>query len=80
MSEPAQYGKEIEASSTLPAWVTEKVRKPRPAQALEKCAFCGAAFRLPRSNSIDAIDKAGLFCTLRCAARYGTMAATQRLL
>ena len=64
-----------------PAWLTDKVpRKPRPAQRLDKCAHCGVAFTLPRSTSIDAIDRAGLFCTLRCAARYGTRAAELRLL
>jgi hypothetical protein len=72
--------REIETSSTLPAWVTEKASKPRREQALDKCAHCGEKFTLPRSTSIDAIDTAGLFCTLRCAARYGTRAAESRLL
>jgi hypothetical protein len=74
-----ERNQEIEGTSVQPAWVKGE-RKPRPEQALEKCAHCGEKFTLPRSNSIDAIDTAGLFCTLRCAARYGTRAAEARLL
>lgn len=72
--------REIEGTSVQPAWMKKGERKPRPAQALDKCAQCGEKFTLPRSNSIDAIDTAGLFCTLRCAARYGTRAAEAWLL
>lgn len=74
-----QRNRDIEGTSVQPAWVKGK-RKPRPEQALEGCAQCGEKFTLPRSHSIDAIDTAGLFCTLRCAARYGTRAAEARLL
>ena len=64
-----ERNREIEGTSVQPAWVKGE-RKPRPEQALDKCANCAEKFTLPRSNSIDAIDPAGLFCTLRCAARY----------
>ena len=74
-----ERNREIEGTSVQPAWVKGE-RKPRPEQALDKCANCAEKFTLPRSNSIDAIDPAGLFCTLRCAARYGTRAAEARLL
>ena len=57
-------------------------RKAHARPRLAKCAFCGAPNKPPgtRSHSIDAIDRLGLFCTLRCAARYGTNAAEGRLL
>lgn len=67
---------EVEGSSTLPGWLYGK-RKSRRRCAPNKCANCGAEFRLPRSYSIDAIDPSGLFCTLRCAAKYGTRAAAE---
>ena len=74
-----ERNREIEGESTLPAW-TKAERKPRSEQARDKCVQCAAQFTLPRSNSIDAIDTAGLFCTLRCAARYGVRVAEARLL
>lgn len=67
--------REIEGSSTPPAWV-KRERKPRPEQALDKCAQCGQSFSLPRSASIDAIDTAGLFA--RCDAPRGTARGPQR--
>ena len=66
---------ESEMVGPRPSWMDKAPRKPRPPQALEKCAHCGEPFRLPRSRSIDAIDEVGLFCTLRCAARYGVWSA-----
>lgn len=73
---------EIEGASTPPAWMADykRKRKNKPKQALNKCTQCGRHFTLPRPSSIHSIDTAGLFCTLRCAARYGTRAAEARLL
>lgn len=54
-----------------------------------RCRQCGAAgplfqrptasgYQMPtRSTSINTMDPHGLFCTLRCAARFGVRAATK---
>jgi hypothetical protein len=76
-----ERNQELIVTCELPEWLkVKRTRNPRPPQALDQCAYCGQKFTLPRSSSIDAIDRAGLFCTLRCAARYGTRVAEARLL
>jgi hypothetical protein len=68
--------REIEGSTDWrpPKRAHTKRGKPR----LMHCAYCGGNNPAPgtRSQSIDIIDKLGLFCTLRCAARYGVRAAS----
>ena len=42
-----------------------------------RCLYCHKKNKMvnARSNSIDSMDKLGLFCTLRCAAFYGVLSA-----
>lgn len=56
--------------------------------ALIRCLWCGKKMpgsllttdgkRYTRSVSISRIDKDGIFCTLRCAAKYGVVAAPRK--
>lgn len=69
---------EIEASS---AWVWPRRQRQQRVPAVKAaCMQCGAPNPPPgtRSTSIDALDEVGLFCTLRCAARYGVSIARGR--
>jgi hypothetical protein len=51
--------------------VKERYYTPRKKRVHAFCRWCGKDFSMPRSESIDIIDKDGRFCSLRCAARYG---------
>jgi transposase-like protein len=62
------HNTDIYAESDRSHWAFHKqARKPRQRW---RCVECKSQFAVPRSESIDIIDKNGRFCSLRCAARY----------
>lgn len=52
--------------------------KTNPSRVVGHCAYCGGAVRRGGiggvSITMKSIDPEGVFCTLRCAARYGLAA------
>ena len=63
----------------LTTWGFATKRATRKPALLPKCEWCGKPNPPPgtRSNAIDNIDKLGLFCSLRCAARFGALCAAR---